>query len=251
MRTNLEQQFPAKRKSTMIRILAIVAAAVMPGASVATPPDGNDLPASEVSEPIDPSRRNPFTIIRNIIFPDEKFEFAIFATSHAGHVYNGVVVIREGDHFRCEDRHLDVTEATTPAGSLDRAKLAGLKVNARGKKLGREVVAALGGLLKEKVQRATYTPPSPPVLQCDGTCYEVYWGHMAAKVFPSGGYELTDPAVIETALAQLVASDDPRDHIGWNQIKEYLEAKQAGRNPSPFIPREQSRPVDPRDLPPP
>lgn len=241
----------ASRKPTMARILAIVAAAVMPGASVAATPDGGDLPASEVSEPINPSSKNPFTIIRSAIFPDEEFEFAILATSHAGHVYNGVVVIRDGDHFRCEDRHLDVTAAITPAGSLDRTKLARLKVKTRVKGVSPEIVAALGGLLKDKVLRATYKHPKAPIPQCDGSNYEVYWGHMAAQVFPSSGYEFTHPGVIETALAQLVASDDPRDHLRWNQIKEYLEAKRAGRNPSPFVPQPPPATLDVSDLPPP
>ena len=241
----------ARRKPTMARILAIAAAAAILGTSVAAAPDGDDTRCSEVSEPINPSSKNPFTIIRNIIFPDEEFEFAILATSHAGHVYNGVVVIRVGDHFRCEDRHLDVTAAITPAGSLDRAKLAGLKVNARGKEVAPEIATALGGLLKDKVLRAAYTPPNAQVMLCDGSNYEVYWRHMAAEVFPSSGYEFTHPGVIETALAQLVASDDPRDHIRWNQIKEYLEAKRAGRNPSPFVPQSLPATQDVSDLPPP
>jgi hypothetical protein len=139
----------------------------------------------------------------------------------------------------------------TPAGSLDRSKLAGLKLKTRVKEVSPEIVAALGGLLKDKVQRATYMHHrlSPPPFE--GSNFEVYWGHMAAEVFPSRGYEFTHPAVIENALVQLNASDDPRDHIRWNQIKEYLEAKRAGRNPSPFVPQPPPATLDVSDLPPP
>ena len=171
-------------------------------------------------------------------------------TSAFGNVYSAVVVIRHGDHFRCVDRLLNVSAAMTPAGSLDRVKLAELKVKTRVKGIAPEIVAALGGLLKDKVLRAIYMHPrlSPPPFE--GSNFEVYWGRMAAVVFPARGYEFTHPAVIENALVQLNASDDPRDHIRWNQIKAYLEAKRAGRNPSPFVPQSPPPTLDASDFPP-
>lgn len=117
---------------------------------------------------------------------------------------------------------------------------------------GAAVAAAAVGddLLKDKVLRAIYTHPrlSPPPFE--GSNFEVCWGHMAAVVLPARGYEFTHPAVIENALVQLNASDDPRDHIRWNQIKEYLEAKRAGRNPSPFVPQSPPATLDASDFPP-
>ena len=205
----------------------------------------------QVAEPINPSSRNPFTQIRNIIFPDQIFEFAIMGTGHSGYIYDMVVVIRSGDDYRCEDRTLNIMGAVDPDGKINAAKLATLKVVSRSKLADPKIIGMLKRELESQVACAAYLPRQSPVIPCDGYSYEVYCGNEAANIWPSPQPTLTSPQLISNALVQINASDNPVDHLSWNQIRTFLEARDAGKNPSPFVPQPPPVRIEGSDLPPP
>lgn len=211
--------------------------------------DARQVP-QQVAEPINPSFRNPFTRIRNMIFPETDYVFAIMGTGHAGFVYSAVVVTEDSGGYRCEDRILNIEAAIGPDGRLSATKLASLKVVSRSKRIDPEIIGILKAELESQVAMASYLPRHSPVIPCDGYSYEVYCGNEAAVIWPLPAPMLTSPESISNALNQINASDNPSEHPRWNQIRTFLEARKAGKNPSPFVPQPPPVRIKEADLPP-
>lgn len=203
-----------------------------------------------VVEPANPSNKNPFTKVRNIIFQDREFEFAIMETRPTGYVYSLVVVYRDGGGFRCEDRTLDTRSAVKPDGSLDSDLLSMIKINTRKKPIDPGIVAILRHEIDSMVNPAKYRNHASEPVPCDGCTYEVYCGNKAANVRPSDLPTYISPDSIANALVQINASDDPSNHVAWIGIRTFLESRDAGKNPSPLIPQPPAPSIKTSDLPP-
>lgn len=244
------------RKSTQImtRSIFIVTSLILIPGLRAQEPSGNrpvDDSARLVVEPANPSNKNPFTKVRNIIFQDREFEFAIMETRPTGYVYSLVVVYRDGGGFRCEDRTLDTRSAVKPDGRLDPDLLSMIKIGTRSKPIDPGIVAILRKEIDSMVNPASYQNHVSEPVPCDGCSYEVYCGNKAANVRPSDLPTFISPDFIAKALVQINASDNPSNHVAWTGIRTFLEARSAGKNPSPIIPHPPAPSIKTSDLPPP
>lgn len=221
--------------STLLQVLLCIQLSMSLMAEEAPAPANGGVP--QIAVPIDPSHRNPYTKIRNRILPDTDFQIAILPTSGFAGVYGAVVIVRDGAGYRCEDRQLDTNPARAPDGRLNPTKLMQLKVITRTRSIAPEWVTMLIGELTPQVRAATYRPINPASLPCDGGQNEVYSEGRAALIYPANQERVNDPDLISTSLRQFVVSDNPTDLGFWYRLRDFLQAKKAGLNPSPIVPR--------------
>ncbi len=227
--------------------LLVLIASLLPAALAAVEKPAVEQRTGQVSYAIDPSQRNPYSRIRAQLLPDSDFELAIMQTSQSGYIYGGVVVLKRGKGYLCEERALDVSSAINADGLIDPAKISGLKVKTRARAIDPELVTLLADELGIQVAEATNRPPHPPFIPLDGCQFEVYCEASAALIYPAAQDMINGPDLLSNALRQFVVSDNPSDLGVWYRLRDFLRAKKAGLKPSPLVPRKPT-PPDPTNV---